>query len=354
MMMGTNSFLKNFMAFLMGGMLFSCSSMNSLTVPVTQPAPVFLPSTVRSVGIINRSQPSEQNKKLDQIDKILSVEGLSLDKEAALRAMVGLKDELSVSGMFDEVRILDDTTVNSIGMGVFPSALSWQQITKLCVNNQVDVIFALSFYDTDTRVDYDVVPVEIKGPLGVNIPAVEHRANSNTQVRTGWRIYDPVSQYVVDEFVITKFVDMQGVGINPVNAVKAIIVGRKENIYQVSSQIGRNYAHRLFPSYTRVRREYYVKGSDNFEVAKRRAQTGDWDGAAELWNREINNKKAKIAGRAHYNMAISNEINGNFNEAVDWATKSYTDYNIKEALDYIRILKRRIENEDELAFRNTH
>ena len=89
-------------------------------------------------------------------------------------------------------------------------------------------------------------------------------------------------------------------------------------------------------------------------MTKRRARAGDWDGAADLWHQEIDNKKAKVAGRAHYNMAISNEINGNFNEAVDWATKSYTDYNNKEALDYLRILKRRIENEDELAFRNSH
>ena len=349
-----DSYLRNFMLIVVGGCMLSCSSMNSLTVPVTQPAPVFLPSTVRSIGIINRSLPSEQNNKLDQIDKILSVEGLNLDKEAAQKALVGLKDELAVSGMFDEVRILDDSTVNSIGMGVFPSVLSWRQINRLCDENEVDAIFALSFYDTDTRVDYDVVPVEIKGPLGVKIPAIEHHANSNTHIRSGWRIYDPVNQYVVDEFVITNFVQMQGVGINPVNAVKAIIVGRKENIHQVSSQIGQKYAYRLLPSYTRVRREYFVKGTDKFEVAKRRAQAGDWDGAAELWNQEINNKKAKIAGRAHYNMAISNEINGNFNDAVAWATKSYADYNNKEALDYLKLLKRRIENEDQLAFQNSH
>ena len=89
---------------------------------------------------------------------------------------------------------------------------------------------------------------------------------------------------------------------------------------------------------------------DYFEVAKRRAQTGDWDGAADLWNAETNNRKAKIAGRAYYNMAISNEINGNLPEAVDWVKKSYTDYKNKEALDYLRILERRIENDEQVDF----
>lgn len=346
--------MKMFVAVVLGGMMFSCSSMNSLTIPVTQPAPVFLPSTVRSIGIINRSLPSEQNKKIDQIDKILSIEGINLDKEAAEKAMLGLKDQLAASGMFDEVKILSGALLNNPGMGVFPAVLSWQQIGQLCIDNEVDVIFALSFYDTDTRVDYDIVPINIDGPLGVKIPAVEHHANSNTQVNTGWRIYDPASQFIADEFAMSEFVAMQGVGINPVNAVKAITVGRKENIHQVSNQIGQNYAYRLLPTRTRVRREYYVKGSDNFEVAKRRAQTGDWDGAADLWNSEINNSKGKIAGRAYYNMAISNEINGNLPQAIEWVQKSYADYNNKEALDYLKLLKRRVESDKHLAYQNSN
>lgn len=49
-------------------------------------------------------------------------------------------------------------------------------------------------------------------------------------------------------------------------------------------------------------------GSINFKIAKRRAQTGNWEGAAGLWMTELNNPKAKITGRAYYNMAISNEL----------------------------------------------
>ena len=84
-----------------------------------------------------------------------------------------------------------------------------------------------------------------------------------------------------------------------------------------------------------------MRGTDNFKIAKRRAQTGNWDGAAELWEKEIDNPKSKVAGRAHYNMAIINEINGNLDEAIQWARKAYSDYNNKLALDYVRILEER-------------
>jgi hypothetical protein len=344
---------KALVAWVFGSMMFGCSSMNSLTIPVTEPAPVFLPSSIQSVGIIDRSLPSQENTKMDQVDKILSVEGANLDKEAAQRAVTGLQDELAMSERFSEVKAIEGEEIRNPGMGVFPSALSWETVARICDENGVDALFTLSFYDTDTKVDYQAVPVKIAGPLGVSIPAVEHHATTKTIIKAGWRIYDPASRYILDEFAITEQVVEKGVGINPVNAVKAIVLGRKEDILHVSNVIGQNYAARLLPYYIRVNREYYVKGTDKFEIAKRRAQTGDWDGAAELWNAEVTNSKSKVAGRAYYNMAIINEINGDLDSAVDWASKSYSDYNNKEALDYVRILKYRIERNAELEQQQT-
>jgi hypothetical protein len=91
-----------------------------------------------------------------------------------------------------------------------------------------------------------------------------------------------------------------------------------------------------------VYRDYYVKGTNNFKVARRKAQLGKWDEAGELWKKETTNPGAKIAGRACYNMAIINEINGDLPLAVEWAQKSYEDFNNKLALDYVRILENRI------------
>ncbi len=340
--------IRNLAFVIIGSSIISCSSMNSLTIPVVEPAPVYLSNSIQSVGIINRSLPSEENEKMDQIDKILSVEGMNLDKEAAEKAISGLYDEIVASNRFEFVKVIDETNLKNPGMGVFPSSLSWEKIDQLCKENEVDVIFALSFYDTDTKVDYDASSTSIDGPLGVKVPVINHKAISTTYIKTGWRIYDPASQYIVDEFIMTDKIIVDGSGINPVNAVKAIVVDRKEKIIQVSNYIGQNYADRLLPYHRRVRREYYVKGTDNFEVAKRRAQTGDWDGAAELWEREVDNGKSKIAGRAYYNMAIINEINGELEEAVNWASKSYSDFNNKEALDYVNVLKGRIHRNEVL------
>ncbi len=345
--MKNQDIFKSVVVLLAASFLSSCSSMNSLTLSVTEPAPVYLSSEIKSAGIIDRSLPTENNQKMDDMDKYLSAEGKNLDKEGAQTSVVGLFDELKNNNRFDELKIIDNTNIKSPGMGIFPAPLTWQQVNQICDENNVDALFVLSFYDTDAKVNVAANPVEIAGPLGVKIPAIETQITINTLIKTGWRIYDPINEIIQDEYIINENQVSSGRGINPLNAAQAII-GRKEAVLQVSNTIGHNYAFRILPYRTRVNREYFVKGTDNFEVGKRRAQTGDWDGAAELWEKEIDNPKGKIAGRAYYNMAIINEINGNLDTAVDWASKSYSDYGIKDALHYVNILKDRIYRNEQL------
>ena len=327
--------------------MVACSSTNRMTMGITQPAQISIPNNVVNVGVINRSSASEKNKVLDDIDKILSLEGLNLDKEGAKNAISGLKYELERGNQFDAVKIIDNQKNVAKGLSVFPAELSWEIVDRLCKENGVDVIFSLEFYDTDTAADYEMTMVNISNNLGIKANVPGHRIKLNTTIKNGWRIYDPLNRTIVDEYVSNDRLFSMGEGINPVKALEAV-VGRKEAVLSTSSKLGANYALFTRPEKIRIARDYFVKGSDNFEIAKRRAQAGDWDGAADLWNSELNNSKAKIAGRANYNMAISNEINGNLTKAIEFASRAYTDYETKEALQYVNMLKRRVVNQKEL------
>lgn len=335
------------LAILIPIVLSSCSSTNSLTISVIEPPVVYVPSSVKTIGIIDRSLPSKENENIDKLDKILSAEGKNLDKDAANQSVIGLYDELLNNDRFSEVKIIDSINVRSPGLGIFPSALSWETVDRICYENRVDALFALSFYDTDTRIDYKAVPIQVGGVLGVKIPAIEHHANVSTLIKTGWRIYDPLNKLILDEVRMNESLASSGVGINPVKAIESIL-GRKEAVLRLSNKMGQNYALRILPYKRRVSREYFVRGTENFKIAKRRAQTGDWDGAAELWSQEVSNPKRKVAGRACYNMGIINEINGDLNTAVDWASKSYTDYKNKKALHYLNILRNRLARNSQL------
>jgi hypothetical protein len=207
------------------------------------------------------------------------------------------------------------------------------------MENKVDALFALEVFDTDTKISYQAIKSDIKSPLSL-IPGLEQQADMLTTVKTGWRIYDPSAKIILDEFALTRDITFSGRGLTPMVAATALI-GRKDAVKQVGNKAGQAYAWRLLPYELRVTRDYYVKGTGNFKLAMRKARTGNWDQAGQLWEEETANPKGKIVGRACYNMAISSEINGDLDLAIQWAQKAYEDYNIRLALRYIDILEYR-------------
>lgn len=329
----------------MTGLMIGCSATNRLTMGITEPALITLSPDAKKIGIINRSLPSEQNKNVDKIDQILSAEGQMLDKEGAQAAVNALSRALSQSGTFDEVKIIEDEEIKK-GLSVLPATLSWDEVDRICEEHEVDVIFSLALYDTDTRVSYNITTMQLPNDLGIKVNVPAHQLNLNTLIKNGWRIYDLRDQRLADEFLSEGQVLTSGKGINPVKAYEAIL-NRKEAVLERSMILGENYSNRLVPLRRRIARDYFVRGSGNFEVAKRRAQAGDWDGAAELWELEVSNPKRKIAGRACYNMAIINEINGDLSAAIEWASRSYVDYRNNDALRYLNTLRFR-QRQDEV------
>lgn len=325
---------------LTAGLLVSCKT-NQLYLNVIEPAPVTLSKSVRTAGVINRSMPTDETKGLDKIEKILSLEGVDLDKDGALQCIIGMTDELLNNRRFDAVENLSDVDFRTPKTLSFPEPLKWDIVDMICSENKVDILFSLEYYDTDAHINYSTGKADVKTALGIVIPALGHIADMETIVKTGWRIYEPADRKISDEFNHIQSVVYSGRGINPVVAVEGL-TKRKEAVQEVSNQAGHGYAMRLLPAELQVVRDYFVKGTNNFKIAKRKARLGKWDEAGLLWEKETQNPKMKVAGRACYNMGIINEINGDVDAALGWTQKAYEDYNIKLALRYSRILENRL------------
>lgn len=329
-------------------LLHSCSSTNQLTLTVTEPAPVYINKNITKIGIINRSIPDKKYEAFDAIDKILTLEGKELDKKGGIAAIENLKDELLKNNRIQSVVIIDSVDFKKYGIDQFSAELSWAKIDEICKKHNIEALYELSFYDTDSNINYKTITSQVNNNFGIKIPIIEHEATVNTLIKSGWRIYDNKDKVLSDYYTTAKTVTLSGRGINPLKAFETIL-GRKDAVINVSKNMGYEYALRILPYNLRVSRDYYVKGTNNFEIGQRRAQAGKWDNAAELWLLETNNHDPKIAGRACYNMAIINEINGDLDKAIEWATKSYTDYNDKIALRYLNVLKNRKAKNNQLA-----
>lgn len=316
---------------------YSCSSTNLMSLSVTEPAPVSLSPNAHTAALIDRSRAADENRVIDAIHKTLSLETKTLQAEGAKASVNGLKDELARSNRFTAVQYLDKLDFRSYGAGVFPISLPWDSVEKICRENHSDVLFSLELFDAQTKVG--ATPANIALPIG-NIPTLNQLVNVNTLVRTGWRIYDPATHTILDEFVLSRDFVFQSRGFDVI-AAGAALLGHKEEVKRAGVNAGQAYAQRILPYSIRVSRFYYVRGNNNFIVARRMAQTGNWDGAGRLWQQETNNPSRKVAGRACYNMAIICEINGDVDGAIMWAQKAYEVYANRLALSYVNVLHQR-------------
>ncbi|MEO9533335.1 MAG: DUF6340 family protein [Crocinitomicaceae bacterium] len=315
----------------------SCKHQVYLTI--SDPPIVFLEKEYETAGVINRTFSSGAGKVVDIVDNALSLEG-KLDETGSNAAAQGMFDELTTNKRFTYVALLDSMTLDNRAADIFPAPMDWNEVQQICDANGVQVLFVLEVFDTDTKVNYDMQMVNQNTPLGsVQVP--RHRATSTTRITTGWRIYDPKNKIIRDEYFVRDRISKTGSGINPVKALSAIM-GRDQIVKNLSTQMGRAYASRVRRQYFRVYRDYYNKGSRNLKIARRRADLNDWDGAAELWLKDTESPKRKVAGRACHNMAVYSEIQGDVYAAQEWAQKAYVDYNIKYSKKYGQILSNRV------------
>jgi hypothetical protein len=318
-------------------LLASCKQRVYLTV--NEPPIVHLGSEYTRAGFINRSFSGGKSKTLETIDNAFSLEG-NLDLKGSNAAIRGAYDRLTTNQRFEYLALMDSLTVENGGIGVFPAALTWNEVDEQCKLGNVQFLMVLEVYDTDTKISYSTGMTTKQTPLGsVQVPV--HNATMTTIIKTGWRIYDPNRKLIIDEIYLTDRLVSNGSGINPV-AAAATLLNREQAVKQISTRIGESYAHRIEPQLFRVWRNYYNKGSQNLRIAKRRSEVGDWDGAAEMWQKDLDSPKRKVAGRATYNMAIYKEIVGDIDGALELAQKAYSDYRIKEGQIYANILRDRI------------
>jgi hypothetical protein len=322
----------------------SCSSTNLMSLSVNEPAPVSLPPNAKTAAVVNRSRAADDSRTVDAIHRTLGLETKELQAEGSGASTTGLTDALIRSNRFTSVRALDNLDLRSYGAGVFPVTMSWDTVEKICRENHVDVLFALELFDADSKVGLNVAGIaSVASAANVaSVATLAMGSNVKTQVKTGWRIYDPSTRSVLDQYVIYRDLTFQG---GNILATGSALLGQKEAVIKAGNHAGEAYASRIIPYSLRVSRYYFVRGDGSFIVAKRMAQAGDWDQAGKLWQNETTNPSRKIAGRACYNMAIISEINGDVNGALQWAKKAYEVYRTPYALEYVNILEQRLNNE---------
>lgn len=325
-------------------LLSSCGATEQLVINTMEPSPVTISNTITKIGIIDRSEKADVTLGSQKIDRILAAEEKWINEKGTDAAITGLFDELLKDERFEIVKILDNVPTGMQAIGANPNAVEWSSIQELCETNEVDAIFSLAYYETDTKVSLKKTKMALADMVREKKEVAAQELTLETLIENGWRIYDPMNQELIDEIVFNNQIISTGKGETATLAYNNID-DRRETMIARSKTDGASYGQRLLPSESQVSREYYIKGSSKLVQASESASLGNWDNAIALWEQETSNSNAKIKSRAYHNLAVASERADNLDKALVWATMANEAHNDEIYVNYLDTLKKRIEKQ---------
>ncbi len=327
------------LAILIALVLTGCSQYGYVSLSYPIEPEVYLPENVHSIAIVNRSLTNEETKNAKVFEAIVSTE-IGSDFLASDACIKGVYDAIL---HLPNTELVIPTELRMLGTGTqeLPDLLPWDQVEEICLREGADVLLVLETFDSNTDLLAKATTEQISSILNTGRPKTTPPSQFKMNVSAYWRLYDPATQRIVDQYQHSSYgtFNTSG-GVPPPDALP-----------RTAYDAGRAYIDRYLPDSYRVKRELYKKtggaAKNQFKAGYRRAEVANWDGALEIWEALADNPKGKTAGRACLNVAVANEVQGNTLSALEWAQRSYELYNDKLGRDYSKVLlkRKRIEGQ---------
>ena len=314
--------------------LVFCCFMNSCSTTTTsiqalRPAAFAIPSHINTVATVNRSIPKKNF--INGLEGMATGENLMQDRSGAANATRGLSEALTRTPRFN-VKYTQVETANSDGLSM-GMPMEWSEVNKICEAYSTDAVAALELLDSDTRYATKSTVNKTKDSKGNDVTTTTYQGRLDASVRIGWRLYDPNNKKIIDELVITENIGWDSSGKTEQQAL-AELPPQQAAIDQVCFAAGQKYGMRIAPTWIRIGREYYHKGSDEMKNAARKARSNQWQEAAKTWQPLTQSADKKIAQRASYNMAVACEVEGKLDLEKNWAKESWQKHGSKKARTY--------------------
>lgn len=328
-------------------LLFSCKP--AAYIQVLQPAQLVVPEHINKILLVDRSKPS--GGWLKNLESVFSGEELNQDQTGRRNAMDALSSVLAKTPRFQTMAPGIEMQ-GTRGGRTMMTPLSWYEVQDLCKRYNTDAIVAIEMFDSDVNSTSSPRTIKEKSKDGKETSKIVYDGKKNARVNLGWRFYDAKNKQIIDEYHDSDTQDRSSYSQNTAQAAINNMESSIEVVRAIGRSLGNKYGSRIAPTYIQVARSYYknVKGStaDRFDQAARYADANEWFKAMNIWEKIAGSNDKEAAGKATFNLAVANEVNGLLNQALQHAKDAYTQFGLKNAKTYIRILEDRIADQEVL------
>ncbi|HEX2394879.1 MAG TPA: DUF6340 family protein [Bacteroidales bacterium] len=322
-------------------LLMICSSSAWVKLTLIRPADIQIPENLKSIALIDRTVQEETTK--NKIEQVVTGEAFHQDEQAVLKIAEGFIEACSGTKRFETVRTSERYLADGTKT-TFPTPLDWNSVTEICNRHNTDVLLSIEIFDTDFLLTNKPVKIDTQTEDGKVSTRVEFVANGVAVINFGIRLYDAVNRVILDEYQTSHRLNFDAQAPTLQVALNQLL-DKTEAINRVSYDAGFIYGERITPTYYQVTRYFFDKPKKVLGAGVRYSEVADWNNAIKAWTKVVENGDQKDAGRAAFNIAVAWEVLGDLEKAKDWASRSYTEFEEKDANDYYRALTDRIREE---------
>jgi len=318
-----------FLLIILAFLFQNCASqIKSITIETISPSSINFPKNANKIAFVNFENDINNDGTIDSMLYKL------ITKEMAL----GFRDAIFSAATIDTSDFLFVKGYPEKNYFYLPSGINWRYFNNITENNKVNVFIILDSLNLTMESD--------QFRIG-NYDAVEYYAYREIAINVYWKVYNIFENEPLDHYIYTDTLFWDATAYNS-TAIKEKLPSVAQTIRETAYFAAYDYANRIFPSWQRETRQYFVKGNKDFEKAAILVESNKWIEAAELWDKYLKDTDREIASRAAYNMAVASEILGKLDLALEYAARSYKIKNKSRTKYYIRILQTRIEEIEQL------
>lgn len=317
--------------------LSSCVSYENFSIEVFKPAKFNLPPDIRKVAIVSRNLKYEndtlQNYQWLNHHLVKDKIPFNSDSLAKSACIDSLQSKLLANNRFDSILVLPVHLFPEVRVKeIRPDKAGWYQ--NLTGETGADGLFLL-----------DMFSAFYSNLEGNNSEPLVSVVNSSI-----WSFYDGKQQKITDRYVLIDTLYWDGTDAEG-RFKRLRIPGKKAAIQLAAGISGQKYARHIVPAWTMVDRELMTCKKPEFKKAAGLAHKTKWEEASAIWQKYAESKKRQEQIIALYNLALSSEMAGNIDLALDYTARAakassgafFTDENAAVKKYSAKLYRRQIE-----------
>lgn len=319
----------------------SCISLSNIEIQVLEPASEpFLPAA-GSVILLNRSVAAEtESHDIDDHGLYgMSRELFNSASTEIIFALADILDESPGTDINDGSRLLEIVSEYDPEP---PSALEAAYATHLCDSLGVNAIISLEY------VNIEIPDKIILTKAGVdNYYGIYYIGEIVLPINTLWRIYDHETGNIKDEYFWRDTMSWQHASYIA-SEIPDFLPSPEKAALNAAYFTALNYARRIAPYWVIEGRSYFSRGNRTLRRASRSLISGRFDQAQLYYESLLDNLNENIVAAAYFNLALLQELKGDYRQSVSLARRSYHKLRHPLTSDYIDILEERLKKSAEL------